>query len=74
MDPFATFGGGLSAGGGGPSGANGTNSSGFNSSGWAVSFGAGNANATASGAAGPWWPYLIAGAAVLVLWRMKKRR
>lgn len=76
-DPFSALfgvGGGLSAGGGGPSGASGTVNTGFDSSGWAVSFGSGSANATGSaGGMSQYLPYILAGAAVLIVWRMTRK-
>lgn len=69
----------ISAGGGGPSTAGGgTNKSGFDSSGWAVNFGSGSASATGSAGdplgGGEWTPYIVAGVALLIVWRMTRRK
>lgn len=71
-----TNGGGLSAGGGGPSDARtygGTSS--FDSSGWNVNFGGGSI-ASARGADGlsAWAPYIVAGIGLLIVWRMHRKR
>lgn len=71
-----TGGGGLSAGGGGPSTAglrSGDNS--FDSSGWNVNFGAGSIDSTRGGEAlGGYVPYIVAGLGLLIVWRMNRKR
>lgn len=75
-DPIsALFGGPVSAGGGGPSGASGgTAQIGFDSSGWAVNFGSGSAGANGGQGLSQWMPYILGGVAVLVVWRMTRKR
>lgn len=68
----------LSAGGGGPSGSGAGMFEGmFDSSGWNVNFGAGNIESSrAQSQTKPmdeYMPYLILGAALLVVWRMTRR-
>lgn len=75
----ALMGGGLSAGGGGPSGASGTTTSGFDASGWAVNFGSGSAGASGSsdgfaGLMNGYTPYILGGLALLAVWRMSRKR
>lgn len=75
MNPFASIGGGLSTGGGGPSGATGgTATIGFDSSGWAVNFGSGSAGANGGQSLSQWAPYILGGVAVLIVWRMTRKR
>lgn len=66
----------LTGGAAGPSGASGgTANIGFDSSGWAVNFGSGSASASgSSGDLAKWTPYLLAGAALLIVWRMTRKR
>ena len=81
MTPFdamtsLTAGGGLSAGGGGPSTAglrSGDNA--FDSSGWNVNFGDGSIDsARGSEGMGAYVPYILAGLGLLVAWRMYRKR
>jgi hypothetical protein len=74
LNPFATFGGGLTGGQAGPSAAGGTTTSGFDSSGWAVNFGSGSAGANGGASLEGYLPYLLAGAGLLLLWRMTRKR
>lgn len=75
-----TGGGGMSGGSAGPATATNTVKNGFDSSGWAVSFGSGNAAATGSteggsgGQMGQYLPYVMAGVALLIVWRMTRKR
>lgn len=65
----------LTGGNAGPSSAGGTSNSGFDSSGWAVNFGTGSANATGSSdPLGEFVPYVLAGVALLIVWRMTRKR
>lgn len=59
----------------GPSAARGGNSDSiFDSSGWTVVFGDGNTTeASRAGELGGYLPYLLAGAAVLIVWRMTRK-
>ena len=71
-----TGGGGLSAGGGGPSTAglrSGDNA--FDSSGWNVNFGNGSIDSTRGGSGlSDYVPYVLAGLGLLVAWRMYRKR
>lgn len=71
-----TSGGGLSAGGGGPSSAglrSGDNA--FDSSGWNVNFGSGSIDsARGSEGLGSYLPYIVAGVGLLIVWRMNRKR
>lgn len=60
----------------GPSAAGGTTTSGFDSSGWIVNFGAGNVRASESGMGdlGQYVPFAVAGVALLIVWRMTRRK
>lgn len=78
MDPFMTGGSfmpSLTGGGGGmagPSGARGESM--FDSSGWAVNFGSGSASATGGSGLSKYLPYVLAAGAVIVVWRMTRKR
>lgn len=76
MNPISTlFGGGLTGGAGGMAGPSGASGEGaFDSSGWAVSFGSGSASATGGAGINQYLPYILAGAAVLIVWRMTRKR
>lgn len=76
MDPVSTlFGGGLTGGGGGAGGPSGSMLEGqFNSSGWAVNFGSGSAGASSALDFGQYTPYIVAGAALLIVWRLTRKR
>jgi hypothetical protein len=80
MDPLSFVGGdfmpklqGGAGGSAGPSSAFGGDSS-FDSSGWNVNFGGGSISSSRADALGQYMPYVIAAAAVLIVWRMTKKR
>lgn len=79
MDPLSFIGGdfmpklqGGKGGNAGPSGAAGESS--FDSSGWNVNFGAGSISSSRADSLGQYLPYAIAAAAVLIVWRMTRKR
>jgi hypothetical protein len=85
-DPWTALGGSFLAGFGaslnspaGPSNAVARQDSPFDSSGWNVNFGAGSISSADSrdqgqmGQLSPYLPYIIAGAAVLIVWRMTRK-
>lgn len=61
----------MSGGAGGSAGSTASSNSGFDNSGWSVNFGSGSIDA---GGAGQYMPYVLAAAAVLIVWRMTKKR
>lgn len=80
MDPLSFVGGdfmpklqGGAGGNAGPSTARGGNSS-FDSSGWNVNFGSGSVSSSRADALGQYGPYILAAVAVLIVWRMNKKR
>lgn len=64
----------LTGGGAGPSTAAGRGQSAFDSSGWNVNFGGGSISSNASSGLSAYLPYVLAAAAVVIAWRMSKKR
>lgn len=60
----------------GPSAAGGTTTSGYDASGWNVNFGAGtiDSNRSDAGDLGQYLPFVLAGAALLIVWRLTRKR
>lgn len=80
MDPLSMIGGdftpklqGGAGGNAGPSSAMGGTST-FGASGFNVNFGSGSVSSSQAGALGQYVPYIMAAAAVLIVWRMTKKR
>ena len=57
----------------GPSGASGTTKNGFDNSGWNINFGSGEITSSATKLP-EYLPYVLAAAAVLIVWRMTRKR
>lgn len=64
----------LTGGASGPSTAAGRGESSFDSSGWNVNFGGGAISSSASGGLSEYLPYVLAAAAVVIAWRMSRKR
>lgn len=62
--------GGMTGGAGGSAGGSAGSNSGFDNSGWNVNFGSGSIDA----GMGQYMPYVLAAAAVLIVWRMTRKR
>lgn len=60
----------------GPATAGGSNTSRFDSSGWNVNFGEGGieSNAGGEGNLGQYMPFVLAGAGLLIAWRLTRRK
>lgn len=66
----------LSAGGGGPATASGGLTSGYDNSGWVVNFGSGSVESSRADASdlSKYLPFVLAGAGLLIAWRLTRKR